>query len=102
MIATSSTFHEAGQACLVVFVGELAGGGREQEEGQDEDARRQVGPAARAPGAIVVQLGNPPGRVSSTTSAVLEQVVVAQGAEELGQKKGIPEALFAESPVGGA
>jgi hypothetical protein len=40
------------------IVGQLPGGGREQEEGQDEDAGRQVGQQLRP---IVVQLA-PPGR----------------------------------------
>ena len=79
--------HEAGQACLVVFVGELSGGGREQEEGQDEDARGQVGQDGR------VQAG-PAGRLEGEQydQGVLEQVVV-EGAEKLGAEEGQEAAL---------
>ncbi|MNM82627.1 hypothetical protein D3C81_946600 [compost metagenome] len=66
------------QAGLVVLVGELPGGGGEQEERQDEDARRQVGQQADAEAGPLRGLEG-----QQHHQGVLEQVVVER-AEELG------------------
>jgi hypothetical protein len=69
---------QAGEHRLVVFVGQLPGGRREQEEGQDEDASRHIGKQPR-------RQRRPLGGLESQqdNQRVLEQVVV-EGAEELG------------------
>ncbi|MNF32832.1 hypothetical protein D3C84_136310 [compost metagenome] len=68
----------ARQHGLVVLVGELAGGGREQKERQDEQARRQVGQHADAERRPLRGLEG-----QQHHQRVLEQVVVER-AEELG------------------
>jgi hypothetical protein len=60
---------QAGEHRLVVLVGQLPGGGRKQEEGQDEDAGRQIG---EQPGASVVHCAA--WKVSRTTSAFLNRL----------------------------
>ena len=73
---------EARQHRLVVLVGELPGGGRKEEERQDEDPGREVGQ----------QFGRqrrPAGGLKSQQDdqRILEQVVV-EGAQKLGDEEG--------------
>ena len=78
---------EARQPALVELVGDLAGGGREQHEGQDEQARDQVvqqGRIERGPGQGVIG--------QHDQQRGLEQVVV-EGAQELGPEEGAKTAL---------
>ena len=75
-------FHDPGQRRLVVLVGQLPGRCREEEEGEDEDPRREVGE----------QLGRKPCparrlKGQQDDERVLEQVVV-EGPEELGNEEG--------------
>ncbi len=84
---------QAGEPGLVVFVGQLPGGGREQEEGQDEDTGRQVGQQFRPQ-------RRPPRRLEGEQhdQRVLEQVVV-EGTEELRGEEGREALLFEESEL---
>ena len=81
MMAISSDLDEADHARLVVLVGELAAGGREQQERQDEERADRPGPASVGGSQLDLQLvGDQHGERE------LEQVVVA-GAEELGPEE---------------
>jgi hypothetical protein len=93
MMAISSTLTRRARRALSYLSASWPGGGREQEEGQDEDARRQVGQQRR-------RERRPAGRLEGEQhdQRVLEQVVV-EGAEELGEEEGREALLFQESEL---
>gem|GEM_PF-3960181 len=86
--------HEADQLRLVVLVGQLPAGGREQQEGQDEQrADHQPGERRRQPADLHL-VGH------QHREGELEQVVVAR-AEELGPEEGGEAALAEQRELAG-
>jgi hypothetical protein len=73
--------HQPRQPRLVVFIGQLSGGGREQEEGQDEDTGGEVGQNFRANRCPLRRVEG-----EQDNERILEQVVV-EGPEKLGEEK---------------
>ena len=81
-------FHQTGQHCFVVLVRQLSGGGGKQEEGQDENSRRQIGEQFRRQRRPLCSV-----KSEQHDQRVLEHVVV-EGAEKLrGEKRGEPFVL---------
>ena len=85
-------FHQARQQGLVVFVGELAGGGREQEERQDEQAGGEVNGQVDL---VLAQAGD--AEADQDDQRVLEHVVVERaqglGPEERAEAAGAEQVL---------
>jgi hypothetical protein len=74
--------HEARHPALFQLVGQLAGGGREQEERQDEQTRNEVVEQAR------IHLGPRQGVIGEDGQQRGLEHVVVERAEELGPEEG--------------